>query len=130
MGIGAIFTALLLVSMHACHARHPLGFEILSKDVVEQNTKIEQEMNIKTVQAFENSKEILSGHDISIVTLDGSRSTIDKIQGLEKNKRSMLESKSRETKEATDTKKDEPVEDVMVTDYVTPHRKSPIHNQN
>ncbi|XP_074317381.1 uncharacterized protein LOC141653502 isoform X1 [Silene latifolia] len=129
MGIVAIFMAFLLVSIHACHARHSLGFAIHSKDVIEENTKLKQEMNtIKTVQASEKTKQTLSGHDISMITSDGSRSVIDKLQGLEKNKRSMLESKSQEAKEATGTKEDKPVEDVMVTDYVTPHRKSPIHN--
>ena len=43
----------------------------------------------------------------------------------------MMESESEdETKEATNPNEGEAVEDAVVMDYVSPHRKSPIHNHH
>ncbi|KAK9698762.1 hypothetical protein RND81_08G129400 [Saponaria officinalis] len=96
MCFGAIFVTLLLVSMHACNAREIPGFGIYRKDIADEKTNLQRQVNIK---------------------------------GWGRQERMIQESKTHENKEpAGAIKDDEPVEDAVVMDYVTPHRKSPIHN--
>ncbi|KAK9716401.1 hypothetical protein RND81_06G230200 [Saponaria officinalis] len=129
MSIVSIFMVLLFVSMHACYARHSPSFGIYNKGMANAETKLAHEMDIKSIRISETTKETFS-EDISLsrsTTFDESQITIQ-TQGLEGRERKMIESETHETKEPSGATEDEAIEDAVVMDYVTPHRKSPIHN--
>ncbi|KAL9246824.1 hypothetical protein vseg_020315 [Gypsophila vaccaria] len=129
MSIVSVFMVLLFVSMHACgDARHSPGFGIFNKDMANEETKITHEIGITSLLTPPNTKEAyLDETSLSRTMFDESRSIAIQMQGLTRRERKMIEAEN-ETKKPSNAKEDEAVEDAVVMDYVTPHRKSPIHN--
>lgn len=124
MSIFALFMALLVFSSHACNARHSSAFFSNSKD---SETPKLHETDIKVFPVFDRKETLLGGKTQSVFTLDESHRAME-MKGLMGKVRVMLESTSNMKPAHSD--EDEPVEDVVVTDYVRRHPKSPIHNHH
>ncbi|CAO2827252.1 unnamed protein product [Amaranthus hypochondriacus] len=136
MSIVALIMAILIVlPMHAWSARHTfdlVSYNKLQDDI--EKTKLAHEMDINGSPVFKDTKAASSEltQVASSATLDKNTSQVMEKQGLKgRIPRSMMESESQEeTKEAAKPNEGEALEDAVVMDYVSPHRKSPIHNHH
>ncbi|KAL8103205.1 uncharacterized protein LOC141678484 [Apium graveolens] len=153
-----ILPLVLLLTLHACNARH---LSLTGKRHGRKSSTIVKDLHSKelsgsfiltssepkVVQAREEhtagAKELtdtVMGKDLEAIILKkddkkGGEVEIShlkeatQLEGWRRQARSTIESSSNEAKETTDSKESEIVDDVVAMDYAQPHRKPPIHNR-
>ncbi|WOH12185.1 hypothetical protein DCAR_0831684 [Daucus carota subsp. sativus] len=140
-----ILPLVLLLSLHACKARH-LSLND-NRNSRRSHTVVKTDSEPEVVQAREANSPGANELTNTVMAKD-SEQTIPKNdnkkggeidishpkeatqpEGWRRQARSTTESSPSEARETADTKESEIVDDVVAMDYAQPHRKPPIHNR-